>query len=217
VDRKRESKAGVGYDGVVSIADWYGVFSGLAGVDLKDEKSEKANRWMDIHKPLLPKLAPVDSLDETSVDGHGLLSAILSGSPTNPRPNLPISDVAFLQYPYKLVQGVQPYSDHQGPLYPNCTTIANEVWHNDSHIFDDVIPWSHNASELAEHVWAHDCGYEPGCVFDVEEDPGERNDLRNVAGYEGKGEELKKLLEEANKSLFKPNRGGSSVEACEWR
>ena len=117
-------------------------------------------------------------------------------------------------------QGLQPYSKHTGSLYPNCTTITDNAtlpWHNDSHIFDDIIPWSHDIDEINEHLWAEDCGYNPGCIFDLSTDPEERINL-SLNDEEGKyadiGSDLKTLLEEANKSLFLPIRGKSSAEAC---
>jgi len=212
LDERRETEPGTAYDGVVSIADFYGMFANLAGVDLEDEKAEDANRWLKTHRPGLPRLAKVDAVD-------GLIDDIILGKEgiNEGRKVLQLSDVAILKFPYKLVQGLQPYSGHTGLLYPNCSTITSETmlpWHNDSHIFDDVIPWSHDIEELNTHLWAEDCGFEPGCLFNVDEDPNERNDLADADEFKEIGSELKKLLEEANKSNFNPNRGKSSEEGC---
>ena len=160
VDKHRKTEPGTPFDGVVSIADFYGMFANLAGVKgegLVDRKARESNRWSKIHHPLLPLLHDVDSVD-------GLIYDILEGKEDiNPeREVLPLSDMAILKYPYKLIQGWQPYSSHTGLLYPNCTTVSDEdhvPWHNDSHIFDDVIPWDHDIEVLNQHLWAEDCGY----------------------------------------------------------
>ena len=75
------------------------MFANLANVDLTDEKSESANKWMRLHRPELPKLNEVDAVD-------GLIYDILEGKQGihKERQVLPLSEVAILQYPYKLVQ-----------------------------------------------------------------------------------------------------------------
>jgi arylsulfatase I/J len=209
-----EDRRGTVYDKVVSIADWYGMISELVGVaDFTDKKAEAANDWIDSYNarhPLkadIPRLPPVDSVP-------GVMKSILSGDgEAVHHANLALSANAFLQYPYKLITGRQPYSNHTGALYPNCTTITDTdltPWHNDSNLFGANLPWSKEGDELDRHLWAEDC--EDGCLFDVQSDPNETNDLKDALG--DKFEELKNLLTEANKDLFTPDRGEEVVEAC---
>ena len=73
--------------------------------------------------------------------------------------------------------------------------------------------------ELRAHLWAEDCGYTPGCIFDLEKDPHERVNLALAENdddgtYAAVGEELLGLLQTANKDLFEPNRGKSQEAAC---
>ena len=53
-----KERQGYVHKGVVSVADWYTIFSELAGVDEHDDKSEEANKWLA--KQGLSLLSPVD-------------------------------------------------------------------------------------------------------------------------------------------------------------
>eukprot|EP00435_Cladocopium_sp_Y103_P046547 s1185_g13.t1 len=112
-----KERQGYVHKGVVSVADWYTIFSELAGVDEHDDKSEEANKWLA--KQGLSLLSPVDGK-------KGQLEAIF-GAKAGPRDSEPLflSGSALLEYPYKLVTGKQPYMVHTGPLYPNCSTVAS--------------------------------------------------------------------------------------------
>ena len=105
------------HSGVVSVADWYTIFSELAQVDPEDTQALEANKWLK--EQGLSLLAPVDGK-------KGQLQAIFSGQ-KGPRDDVPLflSSQALLQLPYKLVTGKQPYMVHTGPLYPNCSTIGS--------------------------------------------------------------------------------------------
>ncbi|CAK9083026.1 Arylsulfatase B (ASB) (N-acetylgalactosamine-4-sulfatase) (G4S) [Durusdinium trenchii] len=112
-----EARRGHVHNGIVSVADWYTIFSELAGVDPRDTQAEEANKWLK--EQGLSLLAPVDGK-------AGQLDAILGGT-AGPRDSEPLflSGSALLEYPYKLVTGKQPYMVHTGPLYPNCSTIGS--------------------------------------------------------------------------------------------
>ena len=112
-----KERQGYVHKGVVSVADWYTIFSELAGVDAHDTKSEEANKWLA--KQGLSLLSPVDGK-------KGQLDAIF-GAKAGPRDSeaLFLSGSALLEYPYKLVTGKQPYMVHTGPLYPNCSTVSS--------------------------------------------------------------------------------------------
>ena len=57
-----ESRHGTKFEGVISIADWYGTLAELAGVDTEDQKAEAANRWL--REMGLPTLFLVDSVPQ---------------------------------------------------------------------------------------------------------------------------------------------------------
>lgn len=91
--------------GLMHIADWYGTFCKMAGVDPTDSKAAAAG------------LPPVDSLD---------LWPVLSGaSPTSPRTELPISAQTLIQGQWKFMQGKMDYATWQGVSYPNTTTLTH--------------------------------------------------------------------------------------------
>jgi hypothetical protein len=105
------------------------------------------------------------------------------------------------------VTGVQAYSDWQGALFPNCTSLTGPLvpWHNDSNLFELHLDWSLDSDELAGHLWKQDCG-DIGCLFNIEEDPNETNNLAAVEGMGGILDELRGHLADANKGLFEPDR-----------
>ena len=112
-------RRGQTHNGLVSSADWYTIFSELAGVDPEDIEAKEANKWLEEQN--LTLLPPIDGK-------KGQLEAIFSGA-QGPRAGEPLflSSTALLDLPYKLVTGIQPYMRHTGPLYPNCSTITTMV------------------------------------------------------------------------------------------
>lgn len=196
---------GSSYDGVISIADWYGMFCDLAGVDMKDDKSEAANPWLAERG--LPTLPPVDSVS-------GLWASITrSGeAAANLRPVLHVSEDAVLRYPYKLVVGNQTYSKHTGVLYPNCSAGATKPPFSDFKFLGENIPFLKNETKLEELLWTQDCG--AGCLHDVSKDPNEHVDLAGDPAYADVLDEMQKLLVELNKDVFRPFRGENDAEAC---
>eukprot|EP00315_Gephyrocapsa_oceanica_P030513 CAMPEP_0185411444 /NCGR_PEP_ID=MMETSP1365-20130426/3578_1 /TAXON_ID=38817 /ORGANISM="Gephyrocapsa oceanica, Strain RCC1303" /LENGTH=673 /DNA_ID=CAMNT_0028014065 /DNA_START=21 /DNA_END=2042 /DNA_ORIENTATION=- len=207
---------GGAYEGVVSIADWYGLLCELAGVDPTDHAAEDANAWLAPRG--LPLLHPVDSV-------RGLWSAIVEstapgGASANLRPLLHISEQSVLKYPYKLIVGGQDYGTWTGPLYPNCTKKPWEV--NGTlvgpkpiarafKVFDQQIDFSKTPTGEAALTWQHDCGAR-GCLFDVSADPNEHDDL--APSMPEKAAELRADLATLNGLLFKPHRGDMDVDAC---
>ncbi len=86
-------------EGYIHLADWYGTFCGLAGVDPTDTKAAAAN------------LPPVDSMD---------MWPLISGqNSTSPRVDVPISYSTLISGDYKLLQGNIPEADWTGPNYPH--------------------------------------------------------------------------------------------------
>uniref|UniRef100_A0A7S4SZ52 Sulfatase N-terminal domain-containing protein n=1 Tax=Alexandrium monilatum TaxID=311494 RepID=A0A7S4SZ52_9DINO len=201
-------RRGARHTGVVSIADWYGLVSELAGVDQEDKAAAEANAWLA--KQGLPLLKPVDSVPQWK---H-----IVQG--TNGRPNtLYVSDKAVLRYPYKLVAGDQVYSMFTGQLYPNCSTIEGIATKgpavpllDDVHLFGELLDLGLPREKVDAVMDTEHCGQ--GKLFNVKEDPTEQNDLSADPQYADVLQELRSDLAEFNQGLFDPDRGVPTMDAC---
>jgi len=199
-------RRGTTFAGVMSGADWYGIFCDIAGVSPEDERAAKANKWLEERD--LPLLPPVDAYP-------GIWDAILTGDESRARGSSPLhlSDHTVLAYPFKLVTGRQAFSSWTGPSYPNCSSGATQP------TFEDFVLMGHHArfvkddEATAESIWAEDCG-DRGCLFNVEADPNEHVDLSEDPEHQETLEKLQTTLAELNKGLFLPFRGGMVVEAC---
>lgn len=102
-----QSVRGTTQDGVVHIADWYGTFCEMAGVDPTDYVAAQAG------------LPPVDSFN---------IWPLISGSnATSPRNEIPVSQTALIQGQYKLLTGQQIEATWSGPQYPNASSPASPV------------------------------------------------------------------------------------------
>ena len=102
-----EKMRGQKTEGYIHLADWYGTFCGLAGVDPKDEAAAAA------------KLPPVDSLD---------MWPLVSGqTSTSPRTNIHISVNALISGNYKILTGKMNQAGWTGPQYPNTTNPAGGI------------------------------------------------------------------------------------------
>eukprot|EP01060_Flectonema_neradi_P000751 TRINITY_DN10467_c1_g1_i1.p1 TRINITY_DN10467_c1_g1~~TRINITY_DN10467_c1_g1_i1.p1 ORF type:complete len:519 (+),score=73.58 TRINITY_DN10467_c1_g1_i1:43-1599(+) len=145
-----KEKRGTKLEGYIHVADWYTTFCNLAGVDPKDPKAVAAGY--------------------PDVDGLDMSDYILGSSAVSPRTEVPLSSLyadhprdlsppvngsaALIVGDYKLVRFAQPYCFWQGVVYPNQTTDH-------------------------KHEPDCSCGVE-GCLFDIINDPGEHNDLKNT-------------------------------------
>lgn len=91
-------------DAYIHIADWYGTFCKLAGVNATDEKAAKAN------------LPPVESKN---------IWPLISGqNTTSPRVDIPISHNTLISGDYKILAGDVMQAGWTGPHYPNTTKPA---------------------------------------------------------------------------------------------
>ncbi|EOD10139.1 hypothetical protein EMIHUDRAFT_248505 [Emiliania huxleyi CCMP1516] len=102
------------------------------------------------------------------------------------------------------------------PRYPNCSTSKSATKsrgpeHSDVRILEVKIPYGPPRVQDSL-TWVFDCGYEPGCLFNLEDDPTEHVDLspRHADLAYDLAAELAKL----NATLFEPVRGTPSLEAC---
>lgn len=196
--------SGSTYDGLVSIADWYGALAELAGVEVEDKRAAAANEWLSARN--LPVLPPVDSTPN-------LLANILSGSKKNLRRVLHLSENAVIAWPHKLVTGPQPFSKWTGEIYPNCSEGADKPWFPDFKVFNEKLKYSSNKSYVDEHVWVQDCSR--GCLYNILQDPSERQEL---SGGDSVLQKIKatlmQMLSTLNEGLFEPHRGEMQVDAC---
>ena len=96
-----EKMQGQKTDGYIHLADWYGTFCKIAGVDPTDDRAAKA------------KLPPVDSFN---------MWPLISGeTTTSPRTDVPISIYTLISGDYKILTGDVPQAGWTGPQYPNLT------------------------------------------------------------------------------------------------
>jgi len=205
---------GTRYSGVVSIADWYGLFTELAGGDPTDREAMEANDWLEPRG--LPLLPPVDSVrglwGEMVRGGRG-------GGGKNLRPVLHQSDSALIMYPYKLVVGDQPYgAQRTGPVYPNCSGISNggQPLFTDFNVFHVNLALSEDPEAADELAWVSHCG--AGMLFNIEDDPAEEFDLASGSITDpeiaAKLKQMQEKLQALNRGNFEPYRGDMNVGAC---
>jgi len=198
---------GTKYSGITSIADWYGLFCDLAGVDPKDTAAEAANEWLEPRG--LPLLPPVDAVE-------GLWGALTGTGDTGTsslRSTLHQSDKTLIVWPYKLVLGSQPFGSWTGPMYPNCSGIDTLPMFQEFKVLDEELVVSTDAATVAKLSWVHDCG-DRGCLFNIEDDPNEHDDLAAQTKLASKLKAMREQLGQLNEGNFEPHRGDMSADAC---
>lgn len=103
-----EIMRGTKTDGYIHLADWYGTFCGLAGVDPTDQKAATAN------------LPPVDSMD---------VWPLISGQNSiSPRMDIPASNKTLISGDYKILVGTVAQAGWTGPQYPNSTNPHGGIY-----------------------------------------------------------------------------------------
>jgi arylsulfatase I/J len=213
------SRRGSVLKGLSTVWDWYATFANLAGVDDTVD-----------HQAAVSGLPPIDSFN---------LWPWLSGKqPSSPRDTIPIGSSSCIdpsQKPttcinkwgwgntttivsgvimqekdtikgeissntWKLLLGLQTMNGWQGPMYPNISTATDA--------FD------------FQNAFIYDCG-DKGCLYHLNSDPEERDDLRtkNIS-MEKKAEQLLYIIRRENRTTFSPDRGpgeqyGHITEACD--
>ena len=178
-------------EGLVAGWDWYATLvHGIAGLDAADKEAAAAG------------LPPIDSIDQWPY---------LSGrTATPPRTVLPIgttrdptdiwaqhNDIevhALIEDDgerlWKLLVGRESQAVWQGPEFPNATTATQPP---------------------AEKMFG-DCGFAPGCLFELRSDPTEHVDV--AAAHPDVVARLQARLSSANATVFAPLRP-RSAKACE--
>jgi arylsulfatase B len=94
-------------EGIVHIADWYGTFCALAGVDPTDEVAAAAG------------LPPVESVN--------VWPLVSGANGTSPRSEIPVGPQVLIQGRFKLMLGKQIEATWAGPQYPNASSGASPV------------------------------------------------------------------------------------------
>lgn len=131
----------------------------------------------------LTSLAGLDKTDVAAAK-HGLppvdsvdMWPLLSGQvKASPRHELPMSKDALISGPWKLLRNAQSLAIWQGPLSPNETVSHHDIINNNM-----------------------DCGL-PGCLYNVDEDPGEHTDL--YAHNTARAERMSNRLDVLSKNFF---------------
>jgi len=209
---------GTKHHGIISIADWYGTLCVIGGGTeeecLSDPSAEEANSWIQEQNSLfpnntLPLLPSVDSVVQWPF--------ILNGSNGRPGP-LHLTNASLLEWPYKLVIGVQPFSSYQGPLYPNCSTIkglrdGQGPLESTLTVFDSEVPLYTSQQQLEQLEQQEDCG--DGCLYNVEVDPTEHRDLAGCPKHAKILARMQAKLAFLSRDNFEPDRGTSALKACE--
>jgi len=223
-----KSARGSTFNGVVSIADWYATFCRLAGADFIDYAALDANVNIEqmnrdgYADEVIPYLHPVD--------GRNQWDAIISGTEKQPskqniRPDVfHISPQSVMIYPWKLITGEHPYSAWHGEFFPNCSSDGPypPTWpaaaehgplFSDFKFMDEPTFIGGKHDDQPELTQVYDCGKQ-GCLFNIEADPSEHiNEVGNKE-YRHIHMELMNALAMANMSIFHPNRGHPTSEAC---
>jgi len=133
-----------------------------------------------------------DTSDERAA-AHGLpppdsldLWPLLSGEvSSSPRVEVPIAPSSIISYPWKFLKGPQWWSGWQGPVYPNASSPKD-----------------------SPNIWEF-CG--EGCLFNLEEDPGESVNL--AAQHPQLAHNLSLRIDLLAKSFFS-NNDTSGVDLC---
>ena len=102
-----EQQRGKKVDGYVHLADWYGTFCSLAGVNQTDERAAKA------------KLPPVDSMN--------MWPYISGQTDKSPREDVPVNINTLISGDYKIILGDVEQAGWTGPQYPNLTKPAGGI------------------------------------------------------------------------------------------
>jgi len=186
--------------GLVTLWDWYATFCGLAGVDPTDARAAAAG------------LPPIDSLDIWPlISGANATSphaTLVIGSPSDPTsggegPKALLMNVTvqgIIQPPYKLLIGPLIYAVWTGPVHPNGTGPVPDY---------QAI---HHCGDPADTTFPPG----PGCLFDIQKDPGETTDLTHKPALAPVKAALRALIAEAQAGVFNPRRGtANSTTLCD--
>uniref|UniRef100_A0A7S2TXL1 Sulfatase N-terminal domain-containing protein n=1 Tax=Lotharella oceanica TaxID=641309 RepID=A0A7S2TXL1_9EUKA len=190
-----EPVLGTKVEGMIHLSDWYGTFCFLAGIDPFDKRAARS---------LPHALPPVESVNVWQVlSGQNMTSprTDFAITPLGEDTNRPGEDAArhggdaayMAEGRYKLIVGYIRQAGWCGQIHPNTTSPWNA--------FDDI----QNCTTLGSEG-------KIGCLYDVLNDPSERQDL--AATMPSKALEIFHKLQIASRLWFNPERGAIAPEGC---
>ena len=140
-------------------------------------------------------LADVDPTDKKAaaanlppVDSMDMWPLISGKNSTSPRSDIPASDHTLISGDYKIMVGIMNQAGWTGPLYPNSTNPAGGI-------FTFMV-----------------CG-DSGCLYNIKDDPEERNNLADKMPDTLK--DMRSKLAKYQATYFDPNRGRTWPGACD--
>ena len=170
----------------IHICDWYATLPALAGILVDEEESTTTDD---------KRVPPVDAVNVWSLivgDEHEKCNEDVDRtdkvSSAPPRVEIPLSRQALIVGEYKLIWNEKERVSKAGwtyPTYPNANTKPSEIY---------------DASV--------DCS--TGCLFNVERDPGEHNDVASSEPV--RLQSMKKRLQELRRGFFENDDRG--VDSC---
>jgi len=196
---------GTSTKGLVAAWDWYATFAHLAGADPTDKVAEAAG---------LPAVDSVNVWDFiTSKDLHNkdmprkrlVIGGVVGGEDTDGKGQTQVSgliqwDDAKRKY-YKLILGES-----------NGNTIRCSAWGNPLTLSDDFPEQIYPIAGFCNTTQV--CGHDPetGCLFDLDEDPGETKSL--AKHHKALFKKMLANIVKANQTVYSPNRGKVDPAAC---
>lgn len=185
------NRRGAVLEGFVHEADWYATFAHLAGIDPTDDAAAASQ----------PPLPPIDSLN--------VWDLITGRNATSPRHEWALTpegedttraphggDAGYMLGGFKLLVGQVRQGGWCGQIHPN----VSRPWDS----FATIVDCGGRSSRIPGKV---------GCLFNVLDDPEERNDLAEVMPQ--KAQQLLGKLRAAQQGWFNPDRGEPQQAGCE--
>ena len=185
-----ESRRGIKVDGLITGWDWYATFvHGIAGLDATDREAAAAS------------LPPLDSIDQWDY--------LMGRNLTAPRKSLAIGSTGNAQDTWASKNDIQVHGYIEaigGKLWKLLVGgITNDIWQGPEY------PNKTTTTQPDSNKVIHDCGFEPGCLFSLNDDEAEHNNV--AAANPSIVRRLRVAMEAANKTVFAPYRP-SSPHAC---
>lgn len=140
-------------------------------------------------------LPAIDSIDQWPA---------LIGEEQGNRTEIHISEMTLIQGPFKLLTGgleMFHSESHEKDMFPLPVVPMDGKWdgYGLPSVIDTVTHW-------------HLC--REGCLFNIQEDPFENQDLAKHSKFQKIRDDMKARLQELNKGIYRPNRGTTDPAAC---
>jgi arylsulfatase B len=170
--------------------DWYATYAHVAGVDPHDKLAEKAG------------LPPIDSIN--------VWPYLMGANASLPRHEIIIGDTSAIapnQAGRTLVGGIIKDG------FKLLVGAEARLWEISQYVMTGA-EWPNKTSHLVPLVHSKRCTRDVshGCLFDVKNDPSERNNVASSHPEIFKG--LLSRMDEAQKTVYSPDRGHRDPQAC---